>query len=54
MINELDRRTFLQIAAGGAIGLTLPSFSFGTDTSKTVSPFPLESVRLKPSPFLNA
>ena len=54
MKKDLDRRTFLQIAAGGAIGLTLPSLITGKDMPKPVSPFPLEAVRLKPSPFLNA
>src|SRR5512146_647343 len=53
-MTELDRRTFLQLSTAGAIGLTLPSLAFGNDAPKPVSPFPLESVRLKPSPFLNA
>jgi DUF1680 family protein len=55
MANQrIDRRGFLQLTAAGAIGLTLPSLTFAGDASKPVSSFPLESVRLKPSPFLNA
>src|SRR5438445_1205800 len=58
-IKELDRRTFLQLAAGGAIGLTLPFYAFGQKQNggmfpRTVKAFPLETVRLNPSPFLDA
>src|SRR6476660_3088645 len=52
--NAIDRRAFLQLTAAGAIGLTFPSLTFAGDAPKPVSSFPLESVRLKPSPFLNA
>ena len=56
--NELDRRTFLQLAAAGGIGLTLPLSAFSQKQSaafaKSVKAFRLESVRLAPSPFLDA
>src|SRR5215204_894334 len=53
----LNRRTFLKIAAAGT-ALPLPIFS-QTETKnaafpKSVSPFSLFDVRLKPSPFLDA
>ncbi|HEY0459948.1 MAG TPA: glycoside hydrolase family 127 protein [Pyrinomonadaceae bacterium] len=57
---NLDRRTFLQIASVGALGLALPHSIFSQTLSKnsaflrTVSSFPLTSIRLKPSPFLDA
>jgi DUF1680 family protein len=57
---NLDRRTFLQIASVGALGLTLPHSIFSQTLPKnsafprTVSSFPLTAVRLKPSPFLDA
>ena len=56
--NDLDRRTFLQIASIGTLGLALsPTIFSQTKTSgfpKAVSSFPLTAVRLKPSPFLDA
>src|ERR1035437_2438167 len=56
---DLDRRTFLQLSAAGAAGLALPFSAFGTKPSggavaTTVKAFPLESVRLSASPFLDA
>ena len=58
MKNHLGRREFLKIAATGTVGLAIPfpifSQSANTNFPKTVSPFPLEAVRLKPSPFLDA
>ena len=56
---DLDRRTFLQLTATGAIGLALPFSAFGQKQNgvmfpKTAKAFPLESVRLMPSPFLDA
>ena len=57
-INNMDRRTFLQLSAAGAIGLAWPVSSFALDAGstfpKTAKAFPLESVRLNPSPFLDA
>lgn len=54
--NELRRREFLQLSAIGALGLTLPAYASTAESTlpRTVSPFPLEAVRLKPSPFLDA
>lgn len=56
--NDLDRRTFLQIASVGAIGLALPNSIFSRAKNatfpKSVTSFPLEAVRLKTSPFLDA
>src|SRR5262249_46773842 len=58
--NEFDRRSFLQLTTAGAIGLAGSKFAFGSarsrDTAfpKTAQAFPLESIRLTPSPFLNA
>lgn len=56
---EIDRRSFLQLAAAGTAGLSLVPFGFGQTASRTLFPesaeaFPLTSVRLKPSPFLDA
>lgn len=55
---ELDRRTFLHLAAVGGIGLTMPLSAFAQKQSvafaKTAKPFRLEAVRLTPSPFLDA
>ena len=58
--NEFDRRSFLQLTAAGAIGLAGSRCVFGNRIYEDVSfpittkPFPLESVRLNPSPFLDA
>ena len=56
--SELDRRTFLQLSAIGGIGLALPLTAFEQKQSsafpKTAKAFPLESVRLTPSPFYDA
>jgi len=58
--NEFDRRSFLQLTAAGAIGLAGSRWAFGNRIYEDVSfpittkPFPLESVRLNPSPFLDA
>lgn len=56
--NEIDRRAFLQIAAIGTAGLAFAPAGSGQRTSaafpKTAEAFPLEAVRLKPSPFLDA
>ena len=53
---KFDRREFLLLSSVASIGLAmpLPISAFGKDAPKPASPFPLESVRLKPSPFLNA
>ena len=55
---ELDRRTFLQLTAMGGFGLALPFSISAQKTSaafaKTARAFPLESVRLTPSPFFDA
>ena len=57
-MSEIDRRTFLQLSTVGAFGLALPLTTFAERSvgkfPATASPFPLEAVRLKPSPFLNA
>lgn len=56
--NKLDRRAFLQIASIGTLGLVFPNPFFSQTKNSVVSqnalPFSLESVRLKPSPFLDA
>lgn len=55
--SNLDRRTFLQLTTLGSIGLAIPMPSFASSSPtfpKSVSSFPIESVRLKPSPFLDA
>ena len=54
---KTDRRQFLQLATVGGIGLAIvPTVS--SQCTKTfpnsAEPFPLEAVRLKPSPFLDA
>lgn len=58
MKNEIDRRTFLKIASIGTLGLAFPNAIFSQTKNpafpKTVSPFSLNAVRLKPSPFLDA
>lgn len=55
---NLNRRTFLQIATAGTLGLAFSPtiFSQTKDSTfpKSVSSFPLTTVRLKPSPFLDA
>lgn len=55
---NLDRRTFLQIATVGTLGLAFsPSIFSQTKNSsfpKSVSSFPLTAVRLNPSPFLDS
>lgn len=58
-MSEIDRRTFLQLSGAGALGLAMPRSAFHAElpdrnVPSTINPFPLESVRLKPSPFLNA
>jgi DUF1680 family protein len=59
-LSNLDRRAFLQLTAPAVIGLALPLSVFsrmpesnGAFPAKA-EPFPLESVRLNPSPFLDA
>src|SRR4051794_24266469 len=55
--HEIGRREFLELAAVGAAAMALPVGAFGRDKTafpKGVSPFPLEAVRLKASPFLDA
>lgn len=56
--SNLDRRTFLQIASIGTLGLAFPSSLFSQTKSsafpKSVSPFSLTAIRLEPSPFLDA
>ncbi|HRH44409.1 MAG TPA: glycoside hydrolase family 127 protein, partial [Pyrinomonadaceae bacterium] len=55
---NLDRRTFLQIASVGTLGLafspTIFSQTKNSSFPKSVSSFPLTAVRLKPSPFFDA
>jgi DUF1680 family protein len=58
-INEFDRREFLQLSTAGVLGLAMPLSAFATKSvtgkfPSSASPFPLEVVRLKPSPFLDA
>ena len=58
-MSEIDRRTFLQLSGAGALGLALPLSAWAEKKSAikfpvTASPFPLEAVRLRPSPFLDA
>ena len=54
----LDRRTFLQLTAMTGAALVLPPSIFAQPQGKafpsTAKAFPLESVRLTPSPFLNS
>ncbi len=55
--NNIGRRTFLQLGVVGGVGLAMPSFALPDVNStfpKTAEPFPLEAVRLKPSPYLDA
>lgn len=56
--NNLDRRTFLQIASIGTLGLSFPHSIFGDTKNssfpKNVSSFSLTEIRLKASPFLDA
>lgn len=56
--NNLDRRTFLQIASIGTLVLVFPNSLFSQTNNSSVlqnaSSFPLNSVRLKPSPFFDA
>ncbi len=55
--NDLDRRTFLQLTGIGATSLAMPAWAFGSNAAtfaKTANAFPLDSVRLTASPFLNA
>ncbi|MEZ5429074.1 MAG: glycoside hydrolase family 127 protein [Pyrinomonadaceae bacterium] len=58
--NDLDRRTFLQLTVPGLLGMTLTPSVFGRtsggsgDFPAAVEPFPIETVRLKPSLFLDA
>ena len=57
-LNDIDRRTFLQLTATGAVGLAIPFGVFGQKQSSsfpaTVKSFPLEAVRQNSSPFLDA
>ncbi len=55
--SDLDRRTFLQLTAVGAAGMAMPAWAFGADRTPfagSAKEFPLEAVRLNPSPFLDA
>lgn len=53
---KLDRRKFLQLSAMSFSAFVFPQAIFGnfTESSKKAQPFPLEAVRLKNSPFLEA
>jgi DUF1680 family protein len=54
----IDRREFLNLGVGGVLTLGLPPYLFaqkqGSSIPKTTMPFPLESVRLTPSIFLDS
>lgn len=57
--NRPNRRTFLKLAAAGAAGIVLPARLRAAAESPAAwplraEPFPLEAVRLLPSPFLGA
>jgi DUF1680 family protein len=54
--HSLGRREFLELAAVGAAALALPmrAQAAAEDVPFRVSPFPLEAVRLKTSPFMDA
>jgi hypothetical protein len=57
-MKDINRRTFIQLTALGGVGLASSLPVFGRDAGvrfpKTATAFPLESVRLTPSPFLDA
>lgn len=55
--NGIDRRTFLQLGLLSGVGLAIPAGALASNDPvfpKTAEPFPLEAVRLKPSPYLDA
>ena len=57
-MKDIDRRRFLELGIGGALALGLPLHLIAQEPSSsiptTAKPFPLESVRLTPSMYLDS